>query len=280
MRLNRAYIEITNDCNKACSFCIRNDRLIEYMSVKLFEDIVKQIKPYTTYLYLHVLGETLLHPQLPQLLKIANDNNMQVHISTNASLLDKWVDTLVEARCVRQINLSMHSFNEEEIALKLERILEIADILTHNKIHVNMRLWSEVNNEIPELSQMILDRVLKYYHYDLAKFKQKKQSISEYFHLHIDEVFEWPTLDSNYISDKGKCKGVKNMIAVLVDGSVVPCCFDTKKAIDLGNIKEKHLEAILASEKANNIRKGFEDNKCVEKLCQRCTYRNRFNSNE
>ncbi|MBC7740984.1 MAG: SPASM domain-containing protein, partial [Bdellovibrionaceae bacterium] len=64
----------------------------------------------------------------------------------------------------------------------------------------------------------------------------------------------------------------------LVDGTVVPCCLDKEGNIPLGQIQEQSLLDILASERAQNILKGFKQKKLIENLCQRCQYIERFQS--
>ena len=78
MQFKKVYIEITNNCNLNCSFCKNNSREKLFMSSGDFETIIKKIKPYTKYVYLHVKGEPLLHPELEEILKICETNKIQV----------------------------------------------------------------------------------------------------------------------------------------------------------------------------------------------------------
>ena len=70
MKLKRAYIEITNACNLSCPFCVQRHEQARYLDPERFSDILKQVKPFTSYVYLHVLGEPLSHPQLEELLAL------------------------------------------------------------------------------------------------------------------------------------------------------------------------------------------------------------------
>lgn len=89
-------------------------------------------------------------------------------------------------------------------------------------------------------------------------------------------MFEWPTIKREIISKKGKCQGLRNQIAILVDGSVVPCCLDQDGDIVLGNILKDSLSSILESDQVKRIKNGFENNILEEPLCQRCGYRKKF----
>jgi len=65
-------------------------------------------------------------------------------------------------------------------------------------------------------------------------------------------------------------------VAVLVDGTVVPCCLDGEGRISLGNILERDFDDILNSKRARDIYEGFSGRKAVEELCRKCGYRTRF----
>lgn len=63
----RMYLEITNVCNLRCAFCPGTDRPRRFMTPEEFRQLAARLRPYGTYLMLHVMGEPLLHPQLAEL---------------------------------------------------------------------------------------------------------------------------------------------------------------------------------------------------------------------
>ena len=69
MRFSRCYLEITNRCNLACSFCPKTKRPARTLTAEEFRLLAGKLRAYTDYLYLHVMGEPLLHPQLQALLE-------------------------------------------------------------------------------------------------------------------------------------------------------------------------------------------------------------------
>lgn len=94
-RFKRIYIEITSSCNLTCSFCQETKRDKRFMSIDEFSHVIEQVKPLTEFIYLHVKGEPLLHPQLGDILQICHDEGMRVNITTNGTLLKKQLDTLI-----------------------------------------------------------------------------------------------------------------------------------------------------------------------------------------
>jgi radical SAM protein with 4Fe4S-binding SPASM domain len=93
--------------------------------------------------------------------------------------------------------------------------------------------------------------------------------------MHFDNYFEWPSLNNkNYVD--GTCQGLQSHIAILASGKVVPCCLDCDGIIELGDLHKESLESILSSERTVNMIEGFKENKAVEELCQKCSYKERF----
>ena len=98
MKFKKIYIEITNHCNLSCSFCSKDNREKKWMSVAEFEHILKEIKPYTKTIYLHVKGEPLLHKELDSLLSLTDAYSFRVNITTNGIFLSKKVESPRSAR--------------------------------------------------------------------------------------------------------------------------------------------------------------------------------------
>ena len=59
--LKKAYVEITNRCNLACSFCPKTKRPPRTMSAQEFDLVLSRLAGSVQYVYLHLMGEPLLH---------------------------------------------------------------------------------------------------------------------------------------------------------------------------------------------------------------------------
>ena len=260
---NRIYIEITNICNLNCDFCPHTDRIKKSMTLNDFENVILKIKDYTKHIYFHVKGEPLMHNDLDGIIKIANKYNLNVNISTNARLMGKKID-IINNNKVRQINISLHSFSD------LDEIKELLKVLDNIKdSYISLRLWNNKDNK------EILDILERHYNKKI-EFTGKRFTLTDKVYLDKDILFEWPDIKREVIATHGTCKGAKSQIAILVDGTVVPCCLDNDGIINLGNIFETSLSDILNSKRYKDIVNGFNNNKLVEELCQKCGYRNRF----
>ena len=90
------------------------------------------------------------------------------------------------------------------------------------------------------------------------------------------EKFDWPELEGPERT-AGFCLGLRDQVAVLVDGTVTPCCLDHEGDIPLGNLLAEELDGILASPRARAICDGFSQRRPSEALCRRCGFAERFN---
>jgi MoaA/NifB/PqqE/SkfB family radical SAM enzyme len=88
-------VEVINICNLRCIMCpyeemvTRKTRPQGKMSDPLFKKIIDEVAPFAELIYLHGLGEPLLHPKIFEFIKYAKKKGLRVGISTNAMLLDK-----------------------------------------------------------------------------------------------------------------------------------------------------------------------------------------------
>ena len=59
------------------------------MALDEFSKILDKLKGITEYVYLHVMGEPLTHPELPAFINLATERGFKCSITTNGTLLGK-----------------------------------------------------------------------------------------------------------------------------------------------------------------------------------------------
>ena len=259
----KIYIEITNNCNLNCDFCIKNKRKNKFIDIEEFKILLKKLEPYTDYLYFHVLGEPLLHPKINELINIASIN-FKINITTNGYLINRIKDN----KNIRQLNISLHSFNDKykiDLIKYLDNIFDTIDLLIKNKTYISLRLWvkNKYNNDI-------ITYINKRYNINITNLDNYK--INDYIFINNFHEFIWPDLNNNTYENIGTCYALKDHIGILVDGTIIPCCLDTLGIINLGNIYNDDLDSILKSDKVNNMLKNFKNNKKCEELCKHCKF--------
>lgn len=280
-RFKRIYIEITNVCNRNCSFCSPTLRIKKQMSVSQFEHILQEITPFTDYIYLHVKGESLLHSHFSEILDLCDKYSIKVNVTTNGTLLEQQYSILINHPSVRQINVSLHNFNKSEEKIYLSQILRATkQILEQSPIYVNYRFWTLENNQLTPSMERMLSYIIQWFHLDPRILENisvcNTQKLKENLFLSKGDLFEWPSLTNKYVSNVGTCHGLRDHIGILCDGTVVPCCLDGNGDINLGNIFEMPFIEIINSSLAVTIKQGFQNNQVINSLCQKCSYRTRF----
>mgnify|MGYP004456769941 FL=1 len=277
-KFKKIYIEITNICNLNCSFCSKDNRIKESISLTNMEELLKKINDYTDYVYLHVKGEPLLHPNLKEILDLCEKYHKKVNITTNATLL-KAKEKILSHPAIRQINLSVHSENQEKNYL--EEIFEVTDKLKEKNIVY--RFWTMNDNNLNKKSTELVEKIINHYKLSpeiVEKIKTDNNiKINSNTYVNKANQFVWPNINNDYYNDKGYCYALKDQLAILVDGTVVPCCLDSDGIINLGNIYSNTLEDIINSSRYQKMRSSFCNRKVTEELCKHCSYKERFDIN-
>ncbi len=286
-RFKKVYIEITNICNLSCSFCPKTERLQSFMDEASFRHVIDEIKPFTDYVYFHLMGEPLLNPSVGRFLEICEAQELKVNITTNGTLLAEVKDVLIRASSLRQINISLSSFeanaNDGDLETYIDNIAEfIREANEKSQIICSMRLWNMdsgdlkgSNSENLRIMSMLEEKLELGYSISERLKNSLQLKLKNNVYLNLAQRFEWPDMDKASESPKVFCYGLRDQIGILVDGTVVPCCLDSEGSIPLGNILASSLESILYSQKARRIYEGFSRRCAVEELCKRCGYAKR-----
>lgn len=289
-RFKKCYIEITNVCNLKCSFCPITRRKPEFMNIETFNKILDQIKVYTEYIYMHVKGEPLLHPEIDKFLDASYEKGFKVNITTNGTLINRVKDKILLKPAIRQVNFSLHSFYGNEGHDKEEYMKQIFSFVREARdksdVIISLRLWNlEHDNSTSieakrnhELLEIIEREFNLTYKLQEANATVRGMRIADKFYLNQDYAFKWPDLKEKEDDGEGFCFGLRNQVAILVDGTVVPCCLDGEGIINLGNVNHSNFSDIIESERTKNIFDGFSRRHAVEELCRKCGYRKRFNN--
>lgn len=294
-RFNKVNIEISNICNLQCTFCPVVERDNKIMDEELFDKIIREVAPLTEQVCFHLMGEPLLHPKLEKFLEICAREKVPVYMVSNGVLLTEKHIQLLQHPIIRQVNFSLHSYNDNypdrDYTDYLEKIFKFTKTAfdTRPDLYINYRLWNlpapdQMENQVQQKNRAMFSDVEKRFGVELqSKLDQnfdirlqKSYKVKNRLYMHFDTEFIWPSLDLPLLSTKGTCKALSNHFGILAEGTVVPCCLDKEAGIPLGNALESSISEILSSEKAQRILKGFRENKLIEDLCQRCQYVERF----
>ena len=174
-RFSKVNIEISSICNLQCSFCPEVLRAKQLIDLDLFRSIIQQVAPLTEQVCFHLMGDPLVHPELPTLVEICHQSGVPIFFVTNGVLMRERQSELLLHPAFRQVNFSLHSFFDnfpdrdpgpylERVFAYTERALELRP-----ELYVNYRLW---NLDAPQGQA--------------SKNREMLRRIEERFGVHVD----------------------------------------------------------------------------------------------
>lgn len=241
-----------------------------------FAFLLPRLRPYSDYLYFHLMGEPLLHPKLERFLALAGECGFRVILTTNGTLLAKQQETLLNAPGLHKVNISLHSFEANDSSVPFQTYLEDCfryGVEAAGKKLTVYRLWNQ--GGLDAQNAQIL-RTMESFFPKPWKVEPRGTRIGDRVYLEYGEKFDWPDLNAPEYGSRNSCMGLRDQIGVLCDGTVVPCCLDHDGSIPLGNLFQEELESILQKPKATQISQGFACGFAAEPLCRHCGFAQRF----
>ena len=276
MEFAKVYIEISNLCNLSCRFCPGTKRPKGKMDTDTLSRVLEKLRGYTEFVYFHLMGEPLLHPDLPRFLELAGEMGFKVIITTNGTLLESRKELLLSSPAVHKVNISLHAFEANDLTVPFETYvdacLSYAKAAQGKKLTV-LRLWNSGGED--RQNGVILEKLETVFPKPW-KDGRKGTQIAPKVYLEPGDKFDWPDLSAPLQGERVFCYGMRDHIGILCDGTVVPCCLDHEGDISLGNLLSGELQDILESPRAKAIYDGFCSGSAPEALCQRCGYATRF----
>ena len=285
----KIYCEISGACNLTCDFCPLTDEPRGFMELDLFQKIADEVAEISERIYLHVMGEPLLHPQFDQFIKACEKRKLAVHLVTNGMFLNKKVDSVLNPT-VREVNISLQSFagchgEDADDSEYLKTIFEFIETAFEKRpdMHVNLRLWNLGDfGSVVDHNRTLLEKIYDHFDEEIPEFSigarhhGRSVRVKNNLFMNYSTRFLWPSLDAPFVRKKGYCMGATTQLGIHSDGTVVPCCLDNNATIKLGNVKDHSLREIITHERADRMRSGLDEAKLVEEMCQRCEFASRF----
>lgn len=292
--MKNAYVEITNICNLSCDFCPGHSRPRRHMSPQTFAIIAEKLGGRVENLFLHIMGEPLLHPELKQILKTADSMDVKLKITTNGTLLPIALPLLIKTKNLHTLCISLHSFagnveggmQKQKMEKYLCGCLDAAQRLAKNGKFVVLRLWNlDENGESLDapFNAEAMRLIEEYFPREREEWVKNHRGVRVATHVFVEwgERFEWPDINAEgnpTDKDEGEygqesCHALLTQVGILSDGTVVPCCLDRNGDIPLGNILLEDMEAILSSERARKMKEGMAHHRFTEELCRTCGFK-------
>ena len=128
-RFRKIYLEISNICNLNCAFCPGTKRKKHRMTEDDLRILLPKLQPWTDFLYFHLMGEPLCHPDLFSFLELAHQHGFRVILTTNGTKLHDQANTLCNAKGLHKVNISLHAFEANDLTMSFEEYLDGCSLL-------------------------------------------------------------------------------------------------------------------------------------------------------
>lgn len=275
-------IELTNVCPMSCAMCPTGSgrmtrdkgRMDRAVFAKVIDELAAtgaQTKP----LQLHNLGESLLHDELADFVRLATSRGIATELSANPGWLTFDLYRALEDAGLSRLVVSLDGVDAETLTAvrgrgaKAERAFAHVDaILAHRR--ATLRATPRL------VLQMIRQR---------KNAHQHEAFLARYGALGIEGVAAYlKELDANTdeslvaIGVPGRpprpylCRAPWRTVVVLWDGRVVPCCHDANAAVVLGDVKEATLSEIWRGPAARRLRDDLAGGR-PSAPCTTCAHR-------
>ncbi len=252
-------IELTNDCNLNCYICPRrkSGREVGYMTMGLFKKIVDEASQYRKLrmLNLHKDGESLLHPQLAEMIRYAKEKDISkvIHLNTNGTLLTaKRAEEIIQSG-IDDITISLDAFSKETY----RKIKRSGGFETLEKRIVGFfELREKMRYKMPFVRVKIME--FRDTAGEIGDFVRKWTPIAD--EVQVSGVHNWSgAIEELKVTDEHPpkrypCPLMWYMLAVNWDGQVSICSVDWNNTTVVGDVNLNTLHEIWIGDRMKAAR--------------------------
>ena len=289
--MKKIYIELSDICHLACSFCPAQKGVRGVMSPAVFSQALDHALPLSNRIALHILGDPCALPNLADYLAIAHSKGAEIELVTSGVFFHS-PQTLLSPP-IYQLSISIEAGLDNAIANYASRL---APLLAYHSQHpscfLNLRVQDSSLYQNPQALCALLRQILpestftpthNAYHSalhhalacdDIHTLFDEKGRIRLWSRAFLIKKTHFTWAGFATMPQKRKsCHALTQQIGILSDGTIVPCCMDTQGVINLGNIAQTSLQEALRSHRAQAMIAGFAQGIAIEQLCQRCGFK-------
>lgn len=279
------FIDVSSLCNFQCEFCAAHfskegkAQKYELMSYDLFVKIIDDLKDFPDkikIIRLAHLGEPLLNPQLPDMIRYAKSAGVaeKIEIITNGSLLSKELNRKIIESGIDMIRISIEALDSEGYKKIANANIDygafvnnIQDLYLNKKqAQVYIKI-ADVSVPSSELQNRFFEMFEKYC--DVINIEHICPSWVGFESKHFEQAKL--TMYGEAIRRTEVCSQPFYYMLVSSNGIVTPCCADWKKQLAYGDVKRKSLKEIWDGKELRNFwEQMLEKRKKGIPVCREC----------
>jgi radical SAM protein with 4Fe4S-binding SPASM domain len=273
-------LETILGCNLHCVECaVGNDmigRKHGRITLDQFKVIADKIRPYCKYMYLHLWGEPMLNREIIPMIKLASEFT-RTNISTNAvtltpDLARELITSGVSDLIVSIDGVSQEVYEKYRVGGKAHKAIEGLKML--HQFNVELKAGVAISpqyimfkhNQHEALAFQQICHGLGLQPSFKAPYLRAGSALANSDLAQLTRnIPDDPAVRQHNMSD---CQNGWNVFTMLLDGSVVACCYDHDGKTNFGNIFEQDVEDIWNSSSYRDFRKrlmtGDADSFCMD----------------
>ncbi len=248
---DRMYLESTNVCNLNCIMCPTGlgqmKRKRGYMDWDLYRSIVDEMAGHVKVTTLHIWGEPLLHPKMPDMIAYAHEKGLRAEISTNATLLTEDVSKEILKAGLGAIYMCLDGASAETY----EAIRRRGDF---EKTKANIQRFIELRREVPSPEPLVNVQIIEMQPTlpEMEEFTRQWQQAGVYrvsvkpfdsWGNQVDTISALRAKEANVPPKRWHCPNLWFHVHIYWDGTLVCCDRDFDALYPLGNVKDGVMKA-------------------------------------
>lgn len=271
----RLWIEPTNFCNFQCIMCPNKELRKEekgFLDFPLFKKIVDEAQDFAFDVNLAHRGESLLHPQLTEMIRYTQKKSLFIRLHTNGSLLTEEISNQIIGSGLDLLSFSLDGYNRESYEkIRIGGSFDQTIRNIHNLLEIKKSACAKKPRTVVEIIDLNNDNTEK----KLLK-KKKLQSLIKELPLDnfvIKKSHNWAggSGESKEKKNYSVCPFPWNALVILWDGTVLPCTQDFFGCYSVGNVKDSSLREIWNDEKMLHLREKLVKAHISElRACSHC----------
>lgn len=249
MHLRSLFIELSSTCNLSCPGCIRSvirgdGHMSERSLAKTFA-VFDNPQNSVDYIYLHLFGESGLHPDLFNVIERAAQIGAKVCLNSNGAVLHRADRDRLLSSPLWCFTLGLDGATAETI--ERYRVGQNGDRLLNESLP-----WLAKNVRHKPLVVEWQFVVMRHNEHEIEQARAIAESHGFRFVLKTASLEMGGTMGAELLPNAFKlsrynypsngCPFVANTLAIASDGSILPCCCDPKRELVIGHI-DSGLEA-------------------------------------
>ena len=280
-----AGIELTNHCNLRCPECNSGSGLMTrnrgYMSVSLFDKIIRELGPFLYNMNLYFQGESMMHPEF--FLFLDRCRSINTTLSTNGHFLSLENSEKIVRSGLNKLIISLDGMDPEtyssyrvngNYARVMQGIRNIAETKKRSSSGLKLIIQFLVNRNNEGQIQAVVDFA---------------RGVNASLHLKSMQIvndgsFEsWLPSIGRYSRYKKETDGYKirsnlpdrclrlwfNPV-ITWDGKVIPCCFDKNADHEMGDMNKESFKLIWNRPEYRSFRKKVNLSRRSIDICRNC----------